>query len=69
VAAIVTAVLVTAPASVGVPAARLQPAQDNAKAAADEIIDGEGIERLRVTGVGFQESKALASAIDNQLKP
>jgi peroxiredoxin/Tfp pilus assembly protein PilF len=32
------------------------------------LIDGEGIERLRVTGVGFQESKALSSAIDNQLK-
>ena len=32
------------------------------------LIDGEGIERPRVTGVGFQESKALGSAIDNQLK-
>ena len=32
------------------------------------LIDGEGIERLRVTGVGFQESKALGSAVDNQFK-
>jgi thiol-disulfide isomerase/thioredoxin len=32
------------------------------------LIDGEGIERVRVTGVGFQDAKALGRAIEDQLK-
>jgi peroxiredoxin len=32
------------------------------------LIDGEGIERLRVSGAGYHESKALADAIEQQIK-
>jgi thioredoxin-like negative regulator of GroEL len=32
------------------------------------LIDGEGIERLRVTGSGFHESRALRAEIDKQIK-
>jgi thiol-disulfide isomerase/thioredoxin len=32
------------------------------------LLDGEGIERLRVKAAGFHEAKALSAAIDQQLK-
>jgi len=32
------------------------------------LIDGEGIERLRVVGSGFHESRALGAEIDKQIK-
>ena len=31
------------------------------------LIDQEGIERLRVTGAGFHESRALAAEIEKQI--
>jgi peroxiredoxin len=32
------------------------------------LLDGDGIERLRVSGAGYHESKALADAIEQQLR-
>jgi thiol-disulfide isomerase/thioredoxin len=32
------------------------------------LLDGDGIERLRVSGTGYHESRALADAIEQQLK-
>ena len=32
------------------------------------LLDGDGIERMRVSGSGYHESKVLAAAIDKQIK-
>jgi hypothetical protein len=32
------------------------------------LLDGDGIERIRVSGAGYHESKALADAIEQQLR-
>jgi hypothetical protein len=32
------------------------------------LLDGEGVERLRVAGSGFDQARALAAEIDKQIK-